>query len=182
MLEDENKRLRNLASQSYRQLPQRNQPTQRNQPIQRNRPVQRGQPIQRRVLTCFTCGKVGHYSRDCLEGERNARVNMIDEYYDQEEYDYDEYKYEGPQYSEVYYTQGYYDDYEDRELNYHNELYAKDNAVKTRRQTRRTNPTIMGYKNNNKERDLQEELREAGNRMDDREIPSGTTTPRYTPE
>ncbi|EXX66414.1 hypothetical protein RirG_124020 [Rhizophagus irregularis DAOM 197198w] len=106
---------------------------------------------------------------------------MMDEYDDQEEYDYDGYEYGEPQYGEMYYTQGYYDDYEDRELNYHNELYAKDNAVKTRRQTRRSNP-IMGYKNNGEEGNLQEELREAGNRMDDREIPSGTTTPRYTPE
>ncbi|PKY57233.1 hypothetical protein RhiirA4_428821 [Rhizophagus irregularis] len=78
----------------------------------------------------------------------------------------------------MYYTQGYYDDYEDRELNYHdNELYAKDNAVKTRRQSRRMNPTT-GYKNNNEEGNLQEELREAGNKMDY----SGTTTPRDTPE
>ncbi|EXX67813.1 hypothetical protein RirG_110950 [Rhizophagus irregularis DAOM 197198w] len=69
----------------------------------------------------------------------------------------------------------------DEELNYHNELYAKDNAVKTRRQTRRSNP-IVGYKNNGEEGNLQEELREAGNRMDDREIPSGTTAPSYTPE
>ncbi|PKC53024.1 hypothetical protein RhiirA1_480191 [Rhizophagus irregularis] len=39
---------------------------------------------------------------------------------------------------------------------------------------------MVGYKNNNKEGNLQEELKEAGNRMDDREIPSGTTG--YTPE
>ncbi|GET58730.1 ribonuclease H-like domain-containing protein [Rhizophagus irregularis DAOM 181602=DAOM 197198] len=138
------------------------------------------QPSQNRVPTCFRCNRVGHYKNNCPEG-RNARVNMINGYYDQEEYDYDEYGYEEPQYNEVYYTQGYYDDYEDRELNYYNELYAKDNAVKPRRQTRRTNP-IVGYKNNNEERNLQEELREAGNRMDDREIPSGILTPRYTPE
>ncbi|EXX50261.1 hypothetical protein RIR_jg13176.t1 [Rhizophagus irregularis DAOM 181602=DAOM 197198] len=72
---------------------------------------------------------------------------MMDEYYDHEEHDYDEYEYEEPHYDEMYYIQEYYDDYEDRELNYHNELYAK-NAVKTRRQTRRTNPTV-GYRNNN---------------------------------
>ena len=39
------------------------------------------------------------------------------------------------------------------------------------------NPTT-GYKNNNEEGNLQEELREAGNRMDY----SGTTTPRDIPE
>ncbi|CAB4484818.1 unnamed protein product [Rhizophagus irregularis] len=138
------------------------------------------QPSQNGVPTCFRCNRVGHYKNNCPEG-RNARVNMINGYYDQEEYDYDEYGYEEPQYNEVYYTQDYYDDYEDRELNYYNELYAKDNAVKTRRQTRRMNPTV-GYKNNNEEGNLQEELREVGNRMDDREIPSGILTPRYTPE
>ncbi|CAB4492630.1 unnamed protein product [Rhizophagus irregularis] len=138
------------------------------------------QSNQNRVPTCFRCNRVGHYKNNCPEG-RNARVNMVDEYYDQEEYDYDEYGYEEPQYNEVYYTQGYYNDYEDRELNYYNELYAKDNAVKPRRQSRRLNPTV-GYKNNDEGGNLQEELREAGNRMDDREIPSGTTAPSYTPE
>ncbi|PKK61729.1 hypothetical protein RhiirC2_718213 [Rhizophagus irregularis] len=106
---------------------------------------------------------------------------MINEYDDQEEYDYNGYEYGEPQYDEMYYIQGYYDNYEDRELNYYNELYAKDNAVKPRRQIRRTNP-IVRYRNNNEEGNLQEELREAGNRMDDREIPSGTTAPSYTPE
>ncbi|GET60416.1 ribonuclease H-like domain-containing protein [Rhizophagus irregularis DAOM 181602=DAOM 197198] len=115
------------------------------------------------------------------KAKRNARVNMTGEYDDQEKCDYNENGYEEPQYDGVYYTQGYYDDYEDGELNYHSELYAKDNAVKTRRQTRRTNPTV-GYKNNNEEGNLQEELRGAGSRMDDREIPSGTTTPNYIPE
>ncbi|CAB4492631.1 unnamed protein product [Rhizophagus irregularis] len=139
------------------------------------------QSNQNRVPTCFGCNRVGHYKNNCPE-RRNARVNMIDEYDDQEGYYYNEYEYEEPQYNEVYYAQNYYDDYEDGELNYYNnELYAKDNAVKGRRQTRRTSP-IVGYKNNNEEGNLQEELREAGNRMDDREIPSGTTTPRYTPE
>ncbi|CAB4486085.1 unnamed protein product [Rhizophagus irregularis] len=116
------------------------------------------QPNQNRVPTCFGCNRVGHYKNNCPEG-RNARVNMIDEYDDQEEYYYDEYGYEELQYNGIYYTQGYYDDYEDGELNYHNELYAKDDAG-----------------------NLQEELREAGNRMDDREIPSGTTAPNYIPE
>ncbi|GET53753.1 hypothetical protein GLOIN_2v1846315 [Rhizophagus irregularis DAOM 181602=DAOM 197198] len=116
-----------------------------------------------------------------LNNGRKARLNMIDEYDDQEEYYYDEYGYKEPQYGEMYYTQGYYDDYEDRELNYHSELYAKDDAVKGRRQSRRTSP-IVGYKNNDEGRNLQEELREAGNRMDDREIPTGTTAPNYIPE
>ncbi|PKY62441.1 hypothetical protein RhiirA4_432532 [Rhizophagus irregularis] len=173
LLREENERLRNLANRNYRQPPQRNQLVQRNQQTRRN------QSYQKKVPTCFACGKIGHYSRDCFERGRNVRLNMIDEYDDQEEeYDDDGYEYDEPQYGEMYYTQGYYDNYEDRKLNYHeNELYAKDNAVKIRRQTRRTNP-IVGYKSNNEEGNLQEELREAGNRMDY----SGTTTPRDTSE
>ncbi|CAB4473761.1 unnamed protein product [Rhizophagus irregularis] len=53
------------------------------------------QSNQNRIPTCFRCNRVGHYKNNCPEG-RNARVNMMDEYDDQEEYDYNEYGYEEP--------------------------------------------------------------------------------------
>ncbi|RGB30524.1 hypothetical protein C1646_671626 [Rhizophagus diaphanus] len=97
---------------------------------------------------------------------------MMDEYYDYGEFNYGGYECEESGYNEAYYLPECYDEHEDKELNYYDkELYPTDNAVKTRRQSNRMNP-MRGHKNN-KKRDLQKELREAGNRMNDREIPSG---------
>ncbi|CAB4427458.1 unnamed protein product [Rhizophagus irregularis] len=163
-LERENRRLKNLANQRFR------------------RPLQRNQLGPGRIPVCYRCNRTGHYANNCPEGRNirtNHRVNMVDEYYDQDNKYYDECSYGKPEYDEIYYTEGYYDGYdayEYTEPNYYvNELYGSQRTAK--KKENRANP-MTGYKNVKEPENLQEELREAGNRMNE-DIPTLPATPIY---
>ncbi|EXX66661.1 hypothetical protein RirG_121660 [Rhizophagus irregularis DAOM 197198w] len=106
---------------------------------------------------CYNCGRRGHITRNCSQGQRyERRVNVIEEYDEYDDQGYEGYDDKYERYEEP--TELYYNDYD-------YELYPATRGTKERRHSRRTDP-ISGYKDDNEE-DPQREMEEVRNRMNE---------------